>query len=58
MAKFFRSYLGKFALLATSVLWAGCSDADKNADKSSEQDTKIEYPNESKKTVYDKSLQK
>ena len=56
MAKFFRNYLGKFALLATSVLWASCCDADKNADKSSEQEhTKIEYPNESKKTVYDKS---
>jgi len=56
MANFFGNYLGKFALLATSVLWAGCSDADKNADKSPEQEhTKIEYPNESKKTVYDKS---
>ncbi len=40
MAKSFRNYLGKFALLATSVLWASCSDADKNADKSSIVDDK------------------
>ena len=40
MAASFRNYLGKFALLATSVLWAGCSDADKNADKSSIVDDK------------------
>ena len=56
MALFFRHYLGKFALMATSVLWASCSDADKNADKSPEQEhAKIEYPEDSKKTVDDKS---
>ena len=55
MAMSFRNCLGSFALIAALMLWACCSDADKNADKSSEQDTKIEYPNESKKTVYDKS---
>ena len=38
MAASFRNYLGKFALMATSVLWASCSDADKNADKSPEQE--------------------
>ncbi|MBP5440718.1 MAG: energy transducer TonB [Fibrobacter sp.] len=49
MAKFFRSYLGKFALLATSVLWAGCSDADKNAENSTEQEnTVFEFPVDSK----------
>ncbi len=49
MANFFGNYLGKFALLATSVLWAGCSDADKNADKFSEQEhTKIEHSADSK----------
>ena len=56
MALFFRNYLGKFALMATSVLWASCSDADKNADKSPEQEhAKIEYPEDSKKAVDDKS---
>lgn len=49
MAKFFRSYLGEFALMATSVLWASCSDADKNADKSSEQENAVfEFPVDSK----------
>ena len=40
MAKSFRNYLRKFAILATSVLWASCNDADKNADKSSIVDDK------------------
>ena len=49
MALFFRNYLGKFALLATSVLWASCSDADKNADKSPEQgNSEFEFPVDSK----------
>ncbi|WP_405327525.1 AgmX/PglI C-terminal domain-containing protein [Fibrobacter sp.] len=38
MAMSFRNYLGKFALMAATVLWASCSDADKNADESSEQE--------------------
>ena len=54
MALFFRHYLGMFALMATSVLWASCSDADKNADKSREQaSAKIECPNDLKKNVDD-----
>ena len=54
MAKFFRSYLGKFALLATSVLWAGCSDIDKIADKTSKQEhTKIELSVDSKKETHE-----
>ena len=49
MALFFRNYLGKFALMATSVLWASCSDADKNADKSPEQEnSEFEFPVDSK----------
>ncbi len=49
MANFFGNYLGKFALLATSVLWAGCSDANKNADKFSEQEnSEFEFPVDSK----------
>jgi hypothetical protein len=49
MALFFRHYLGKFALMATSVLWASCSDADKNADKSPEQgNSEFEFPVDSK----------
>ena len=35
MAASFRNYLVKFALMAAIALWAGCSEADKNADKSS-----------------------
>ncbi len=37
MAMSFRNCLSIFALLAVIALWAGCSDADKNADKSIEQ---------------------
>ena len=49
MAASFRNYLGKFALMATSVLWASCSDADKNADKSPEQENAVfEFPVDSK----------
>lgn len=49
MAASFRNYLGKFALMATSVLWASCSDADKNADKSPEQEnSEFEFPVDSK----------
>ena len=49
MALFFRHYLGKFALMATSVLWASCSDADKNAEKSTEQKNAVfEFPVDSK----------
>jgi hypothetical protein len=49
MAASFRNYLGKFALLATSVLWVSCSDADKNADKSPEQEnSEFEFPVDSK----------
>lgn len=49
MAKFFRSYLGEFALMAAIALWAGCSEADKNAEKSTEQEnTVFEFPVDSK----------
>ena len=49
MAASFRNYLGKFALMATSVLWASCSNADKNADKSPEQgNSEFEFPVDSK----------
>ncbi len=49
MAASFRNYLGKFALMATSVLWASCSNADKNADKSPEQEnSEFEFPVDSK----------
>ena len=50
MANFFGKYLGMFVLLAAAMLWAGCSDADKKADKSLEQEhTKIEFSVDSKK---------
>lgn len=49
MAASFRNYLGKFALLAAIALWAGCSEADKNAEKSTEQEnTVFEFPVDSK----------
>ena len=54
MANFFGNYLSKLALLATSMLWAGCSDVDKKADKSSEQEhTKIELSVDSKKETHE-----
>ena len=49
MANFFGKYLGMFVLLAAAMLWAGCSDVDKNADKSSEQEnSEFEFPVDSK----------
>ncbi|WP_173474926.1 AgmX/PglI C-terminal domain-containing protein [Fibrobacter succinogenes] len=49
MASFFRNYLVKFALMAAIALWAGCSEADKNAEKSTEQEnTVFEFPVDSK----------
>ena len=49
MALFFRNYLVKFALMAAIALWAGCRDADKNAEKSTEQEnTVFEFPVDSK----------
>lgn len=56
MASLFGKCWNNFVLLAVAVLWASCSDADKNADKSPEQEhAKIEYPEDSKKAVDDKS---
>ena len=34
MAKNFSKYLGKIALMAAAVLWAGCNDSDKKAETS------------------------
>ena len=49
MAASFRNYLVKFALMAAIALWAGCSEADKNAEKSTEQEnTVFEFPVDSK----------
>ena len=50
MANFFGKYLGMFVLLAAAIaLWAGCSEADKNAEKSTEQEnTVFEFPVDSK----------
>ena len=49
MANFFGKYLGMFVLLAAAMLWAGCSDVDKNADKSSEQEnSEFEFSVDSK----------
>lgn len=54
MANFFGKYLGMFVLLAAAMLWAGCSDVDKKADKSSEQEhTKIELSVDSKKETHE-----
>ncbi len=49
MAASFRNYLVKFALMVVIALWAGCSEADKNAEKSTEQEnTVFEFPVDSK----------
>ena len=49
MAVFFRNYLGKFVLLAAVMLWAGCSEADKNAEKSTGHENAVfEFPVDSK----------
>lgn len=49
MAMSFRNCLGSFALIAALMLWAGCNDVDKNADKSSEQEHAVfEFPMDSK----------
>ena len=49
MAASFRNCLGSFALMAAIALWAGCSEADKNAEKSTEQEnTVFEFPVDSK----------
>ena len=33
MSNFFSKYLGKIALMAAAVLWAGCNDSEKKADE-------------------------
>ena len=44
MSNFFSKYLGKIALLAAAMLWAGCSDSDKKADESAESQSVQEQP--------------
>ena len=44
MSNFFSKYLGKIALTAAAVLWAGCSDSDKKADESAESQSVQEQP--------------
>ena len=49
MAMSFRNYLGKFALVTAVALWAGCNDADKNAEKSTGHENAVfEFPVDSK----------
>lgn len=49
MAASFRNYLVKFALMVVIALWAGCSEADKNAEKSPElESSEFEFPVDSK----------
>ncbi|MBR4007466.1 hypothetical protein [Fibrobacter sp.] len=38
MASLFGKCWNNFVLLAAAMLWAGCSDSDKNADKLPEQE--------------------
>ena len=54
MSNFFSKYLGKIALTAAAVLWAGCGESDKKADESAELQTVQE---QSKKAFVD-SVQK
>ena len=44
MAKNFSKYLGKIALTAAAVLWAGCNDSEKKADETITQKTVKEEP--------------
>ena len=44
MSNFFSKYLGKIALTAAAVLWAGCGDSDKKADESAESQSVQEQP--------------
>ena len=44
MSNFFSKYLGKIALTAAAVLWAGCGDSDKKADESAESQSVQEHP--------------
>ena len=46
MVKFIRKYLGEFALTAAAVLWAGCSDVDKDVKKVASETHKIEKTDE------------
>ncbi|WP_405327519.1 AgmX/PglI C-terminal domain-containing protein [Fibrobacter sp.] len=53
MAIFSGNYFGKFMLLAATVLWASCSDVDKNANKSSAVDDKSDATSYEKQKVLD-----
>ena len=44
MSNFFSKYLGKIALTAAAVLWAGCGDSDKKTDESAESQSVQEQP--------------
>ena len=55
MASLFGKCWNNFVLLAAAVLWAGCSDGDKNADKTLEQEKgKTEQSLDVKKEDYEK----
>ena len=56
MASLFGKCWNNFVLLAAAVLWAGCSDGDKNADKTLEQEKgKTEQSLDVKKEDYEKA---
>ena len=55
MASLFGKCWNNFVLLAAAVLWAGCSEVDKNADKTLEQEKgKTEQSLDVKKEDYEK----
>lgn len=56
MASLFGKCWNNFVLLAAAVLWAGCSEVDKNADKTLEQEKgKTEQSLDVKKEDYEKA---
>ena len=46
MAKFIRKFFRELALTAAAVLWAGCSDVDKDVKKVARETHKIEKTDE------------
>lgn len=49
MAKLFSKCLGKIVLMTAAVLWAGCSDSEKNDDAAKQDNPKLVHPWDTKK---------
>ena len=49
MAKLFSKCLGKIVLMTAAVLWAGCSDSEKNENTAKQDNPKLVHPWDTKK---------